>query len=292
MQNTVCNSQQVWDQAAAAHEAILFQSYEWGKLMEELPDTSFHPVILKTDDGQAVYVPVFEQNGNISGNMIGYGGPFLEGPISFEWLQGEIKALFGREMSRMLLPYDQATFIEELGPGWEVKTTHMLTLPATFEELWTSCSGKARTAVRYAEKESVTIRQIGQKELNEFYDLYKAHSAAIGAQYVLRLSFFQRLLENLSSRVFWVGAFLEQKLISSSIFLYDRSHFYYWQNVNSLDGKKAQASYLLMRDALQFAINAKLRWADFGYSHSKEIARPKRYWGAEEKRCLQFTAAE
>ncbi|MDJ1630586.1 hypothetical protein QNN00_07575 [Bacillus velezensis] len=43
-------------------------------------------------------------------------------------------------------------------------------------------------------------------------------------------------------------------------------------------GKKAQASYLLMRDALQFAISHKLQWADFGYSHSKEIARPKRYW--------------
>ncbi len=40
-----------------------------------------------------------------------------------------------------------------------------------------------------------------------------------------------------------------------------------------------------MRDALQFAISHKLQWADFGYSHSKEIARPKRYWGAEEKQC-------
>ncbi|MBT2572730.1 GNAT family N-acetyltransferase [Bacillus sp. ISL-51] len=293
MQKTaVCTSRQVWDRAADMYQAGLFQSYDWGKLMEELPETSFHPVRLTTDGGQVIYMPIFEQRGTLSGSMIGYGGVISDRPISFEWLQSEIQAIFGQKMSRLLLPYGQTSFIGESESEWTDKMTHILALPDTFDELWTSISGKARTAVRYAEKESVIVRQIGQKELGEFYELYKEHTAAIGSAYVLSPAFFQKLLDSLADRVYWVGAFLEQKLISSSIFLYDGSHFYYWQNVNSLAGKKAQASYLLMRDALQFAIRNKLHWADFGYSHSKEIARPKRYWGAEEKRCRHFTRAE
>ena len=46
--------------------------------------------------------------------------------------------------------------------------------------------------------------------------------------------------------MFWGGAYQDETLISSSIFLYDRSHFYYWQNVNSLAGKSAG---LLLVDA-------------------------------------------
>ncbi|MGR0118345.1 polysaccharide biosynthesis protein [Bacillus halotolerans] len=283
---------QAWDRAADIFQAGLFQSYDWGKLMEELPNTSFHPVKLTSDGGQVIYVPVFEQNGSLSGNMIGYGGVISDRPISFEWLQSEIKALFGKKLSRLLLPHDQTPFIEETGEQWGEKTTHILSLPDTFEELWTNCSGKARTAVRYAEKKNVSVRLIGQESIHEFYDLYKAHIAAIGAAYMLSQDFFQRLHESLGRQVFWVGAFLENEMISSSIFLYDHSHFYYWQNVNSPAGKETQASYLLMRNALSFAIDKKLQWVDFGYSHSKEIARPKRYWGAEEKRCRHFTETE
>ncbi|MGX4293559.1 GNAT family N-acetyltransferase [Bacillus sp. JK62] len=293
MQKTaVCTTRQVWDRAADMYQAGLFQSYDWGILMEELPGTSFHPVRLTTDGGQVIYLPLFEQKGVLSGNMIGYGGVISDRPISFEWLQSEIEAIFGRNISRMLLPYGQTSFTEEIGEGWTEKATRILTLPDTFDELWTGISGKARTAVRYAEKENIVTRLIGRQELESFYDLYKEHTAAIGAAYVLSQGFFQKLLDTFGDRMFWVGAYQDETLISSSIFLYDRSHFYYWQNVNSLAGKKAQASYLLMRDALQFAISRKLQWADFGYSHSKEIARPKRYWGAEEKQCRLFTKPE
>ncbi|MDR4433032.1 GNAT family N-acetyltransferase [Bacillus tequilensis] len=293
MQNTAnLVTRQAWDRAAGIFQTGLFQSYDWGKLMEELPNTSFHPIKLISDGGQVIYVPVFEQNGLLSGNMIGYGGVISDRPISFEWLQSEIEALFGQKLSRLLLPHGQTSFIEEKGEQWAEKATHILTLPDTFEELWTNCSGKARTAVRYAEKKNVSVRLIGQELIPEFYELYKAHTAAIGAAYMLSQDFFQKLLESLGRQVFWVGAFLESEMISSSIFLYDHSHFYYWQNVNSPAGKETQASYLLMRNALSFAIGKKLQWVDFGYSHSKEIARPKRYWGAEEKRCRHFTEAE
>ena len=73
----------------------------------------------------------------------------------------------------MLLPYGQTSFTEEIGEGWTEKATRILTLPDTFDELWTGISGKARTAVRYAEKENIVTRMIGRQELGAFYDLYK-----------------------------------------------------------------------------------------------------------------------
>lgn len=170
--------------------------------MEELPNTSFHPVRLTSDGGQVIYVPVFEQNGSLSGNMIGYGGVISDRPISFEWLQSEIKALFGQKLSRLLLPHDQTPFIEESGEQWEEKTTHILSLPDTFEELWTNCSGKARTAVRYAEKKNVSVRLIGQESIHEFYDLYKAHIAAIGLAYMLSQDFFRGCMKALADKSF------------------------------------------------------------------------------------------
>ncbi len=103
MQKTaVCTTRQAWDRAADMYQAGLFQSYDWGILMEELPGTSFHPVRLTTGGGQVIYLPLFEQKGVLSGNMIGYGGVISDRPISFEWLQSEIQAIFGRNISRML----------------------------------------------------------------------------------------------------------------------------------------------------------------------------------------------
>lgn len=102
MQKTaVCTTREAWDRAADMYQAGLFQSYDWGILMEELPGTSFHPVRLTTDGGQVIYLPLFEQKGVLSGNMIGYGGVISDRPISFAWLQSEIKAIFGRNISRI-----------------------------------------------------------------------------------------------------------------------------------------------------------------------------------------------
>ncbi len=118
MQKTaVCTSRQAWDRAADMYQAGLFQSYDWGILMEELPGTSFHPVRLTTDGGQVIYLPLFEQKGVLSGNMIGYGGVISDRPISFEWLQSEIEAIFGRNISRMLLPYGQTSLQKKSGKG-------------------------------------------------------------------------------------------------------------------------------------------------------------------------------
>ncbi|MDJ1630585.1 hypothetical protein QNN00_07570 [Bacillus velezensis] len=102
MQKTaVYTTRQPWDRAADMYQAGLFQSYDWGILMEELPGTSFHPVRLTTDGGQVIYLPLFEQKGVLSGNMIGYGGVISDRPISFEWLQSEIQTIFGRNISRI-----------------------------------------------------------------------------------------------------------------------------------------------------------------------------------------------
>ncbi|WP_416238655.1 peptidogalycan biosysnthesis protein, partial [Raoultella planticola] len=139
--------------------------------------------------------------------------------------------------------YGQTSFTEEIGEGWTEKASRILALPDTSDGRCTGISGKARTAVRYAEKGNIVARLIWRKELSAFYDLYKEHTASIGAAFVLSQGFFQKLLDTFADRMFWIGAYQDETLISSSIFLYDRSHFYYWQNVNSLAGKKAQASY-------------------------------------------------
>lgn len=80
----------------------------------------------------------------------------------------------------------------------------MLDLPNNFEDLWTSCSGKARTSVRYARKQNVEIQYIALEELDEFYNLYQEHNNSIGASYSFSREFFYYLFINLKERILFL----------------------------------------------------------------------------------------
>jgi lipid II:glycine glycyltransferase (peptidoglycan interpeptide bridge formation enzyme) len=77
-----------------------------------------------------------------------------------------------------------------------------------------------------------------------------------------------------------LGAFLDDALIAASLFLFDRETMYHWVHVSDPAGKRMQASYCLLHQALTQAIARGARRVDMGSSHTPEIARPKERWGA------------
>ncbi|HDR5278696.1 TPA: GNAT family N-acetyltransferase, partial [Bacillus thuringiensis] len=217
-----------------------------------------------------------------------YGGPIIIGQdkIDFSVYESIINKKFENKIQKLLLPITINPFQSYSKEKWDYKETYMLDLPNRFEDLWTSCSGKARTSVRYARKQNVEVRPITVAELDEFYQLYQEHNTSIGASYSFSREFFYHLVLNLQEKILFLGAFLEEELISSSIFIMDKKVLYYWININNTEGKNSQSSYLLLNDAFELAIHNKLKYADLGYSHNKGIARPKIYWGAALKKCF------
>ncbi len=88
----------------------------------------------------------------------------------------------------------------------------MLDLPNKFEDLWTSCSGKARTSVRYARKQNVEVRPITVAELDEFYQLYQEHNTSIGASYSFSREFFYHLVLNLQEKNPFLRGILRRRI--------------------------------------------------------------------------------
>ncbi|PFI80318.1 GNAT family N-acetyltransferase [Bacillus cereus] len=287
MEIEICTDAQYWDACMEEYNGSVFHSYEWGKLMELLPGVQFFPVRIETRD-TVVLTPMYVQDGRLSGSLIGYGGPIIIGQdkIDFSVYESIINKKFKNKIQKLLLPITINPFQSYSKEKWDYKETYMLDLPNRFEDLWTSCSGKARTSVRYARKQNVEVRPITVAELDEFYQLYQEHNTSIGASYSFSREFFYHLVLNLQEKILFLGAFLEEELISSSIFIMDKNALYYWININNTEGKNSQSSYLLLNDAFELAIHNKLKYADLGYSHNKGIARPKIYWGAALKKCL------
>ncbi|MDF9528359.1 GNAT family N-acetyltransferase [Bacillus thuringiensis] len=287
MEIEICTDAQYWDACMDEYNGSVFHSYEWGKLMELLPGVQFFPVLIETRD-TVVLTPMYVQNGRLLGSLIGYGGPIIIGQdkIDFSVYESIINKKFENNIQKLLLPITINPFQSYCKEKWDYKETYMLDLPNRFEDLWTSCSGKARTSVRYARKQNVEVRPITVAELDEFYQLYQEHNTSIGASYSFSREFFYHLVLNLQEKILFLGAFLEEELISSSIFIMDKKVLYYWININNTEGKNSQSSYLLLNDAFELAIHNKLKYADLGYSHNKGIARPKIYWGAALKKCF------
>ncbi|MGE6552423.1 GNAT family N-acetyltransferase [Bacillus mycoides] len=287
MEIEICTDAQYWDACMEEYNGSVFHCYEWGKLMELLPGVQFSPVLIETRD-TVVLSPMYVQDGRLLGSLIGYGGPIIIGQdkIDFSVYESIINKKFENKIQKLLLPITINPFQSYSKEKWDYKETYMLDLPNRFEDLWTSCSGKARTSVRYACKQNVEIRPITVAELDEFYQLYQEHNNSIGASYSFSREFFYHLVLNLQEKILFLGAFLEEELISSSIFIMDKQVLYYWININNTKGKNSQSSYLLLNDAFELAIHNKLKYADLGYSHNKGIARPKIYWGAALKKCF------
>ncbi|HGA1022389.1 TPA: GNAT family N-acetyltransferase [Bacillus cereus] len=287
MEIEICTDAQYWDACMEEYNGSVFHSYEWGKLMELLPGVQFFPVLIETRD-TVVLTPMYVQDGRLLGSLIGYGGPIIIGQdkIDFSVYESIINKKFENKIQKLLLPITINPFQSYSKEKWDYKETYMLDLPNRFEDLWTSCSGKARTSVRYARKQNVEVRPITVAELDEFYQLYQEHNNSIGASYSFSREFFYHLVLNLQGKILFLGAFLEEELISSSIFIMDKQVLYYWININNTKGKNSQSSYLLLNDAFELAIHNKLKYADLGYSHNKGIARPKIYWGAALKKCF------
>lgn len=270
------------------NKGSVFHLYEWGKLMERLPEVTFYPSLVEDRKNQ-IYIPIFKQNQKLSASLLGYGGPVIVGvgdnKINFENLQETIFSHFGEYITNLLMPYDSNSFTSYNISNWHGKSTYLLNLPPSYQEIWNSCSGKARTAVRYSVKNGVEVREISRDELEAFYNLYLEHTKAVGSSYIINYQLFEECFEKLNQNSLFMGAYKDGQLISSSVFLYDHLSMYYWININSYIGKKMQASYQIMDFALKVAVKNHLKAMDFGYSHSKEIAKPKIYWGANIEYC-------
>ena len=287
-----CEDGALWNELLAQRQpATIFHRYEWGKAMEELPDVTFHPYLIEDEKGTSL-LPVYQQRGTWSWSMLGYGGPCVEGDatLSFQQLSARLEDLLGGAVSRVALPFHARPFHDVQGlADWGERETHLLELPATYEELWNSCSGKARTSVRQARKHGVQVRVLGVEHADAFYRMYVELMERLNASYVLSEAFFQKADELLDEDAYCkLGAFADGKLIAASLFLLDQTSLYYWIHVNNESGRKCQASYLLLEEAYQTAIARGIRWADLGSSHDPAIARPKEYWGAKPVPCAWF----
>lgn len=292
MKIEICQDPKYWNQLVKERKtSTFFHRYEWGKMMELLEKVQFYPFIVKDSDDEYP-LPVFSQNEKWSWSLLGYGGPCPseKHKISFPRLLNEMEKIQQSPTTRIALPFYANFFYDiEGSKEWNYRQTHILYLPETYDVLWKNCSGKARTGVRYAKKHNIHVKVLSLDAIPDFYKLYVDLNERIGAGYILPIEFFHKLYEIYSLNEFYpIAAYLDDEMIAASLYFFDTQGGYYWIHVNNSQGRKYQASYLLLENAFKFAISLGIDWFDLGYSHSYSIMRPKEYWGAKPVQCNYY----
>jgi len=258
------------------------------------------PVYLMAWDGPNVrgVLPIFFMKSRLFGRLFAtlpfftYGGVVADDPVTRAALldRGVEEARCRNASFWIIRQGDEGQHAEVVGrDGFYLrsdKSTVLLPLPGSEQELWDSFPSKLRSQIRRAEKNGLVCRDGGQEEIGSFYQVFSTNMRDLGTP-VYPVRFFSSILENWKeSRIFTVwksgvpvgGAFL--------IGWRERLEIP-WASTNRKYNNLAP-NMLLYFSILKYAIREGYRIFDFGRSTPGEGTHKfKLQWGGQE-RCLPW----
>lgn len=181
----------------------------------------------------------------------GYGGPFGWGPYNVEafwsgfeqWVQMiRAASLFARFslFKEQLIPFYGDTIVK--GP------CVIVSLEKPADLLLPSYDKSVRENVRQAERAGVTLEPDPEcRRLDEFLTVYYSTMNRVGAlrMYYFPKPFFERLIDQLSTRVALFHALYNQRIVSSELLLISNSHLYSFLAGTLEEGFRCRANPLL-----------------------------------------------
>lgn len=265
-------------------ESNFFQQLPWLKLVSEIFDLINHYIKININDTN-VYICLQCDNNKAYANFIGYGGFISSEQLSYEAMSDIIEGIekeFEVKINRMkLFPRDKTELKGK--PGWSAEITSVIKITPGWVRF---VKKNAKNAVKNATKNGVMTRCLDSKYLDSFYSIYDQTMDRVNSSYKTPKLFFEKLL--LFPDVYFVGAFHDNKLIATSIFLNHKEWSFYWWNVSSDDGRKYNANYLIMFSTINRLSTEGFRFLDMASSNNKGIIDFKNRWGAENMDFMIF----
>jgi hypothetical protein len=171
-----------------------------------------------------------------------------------------------------------------------VGQTWMVDLRGGKDSVWRGMEGRARTAVRKAEKAGVTVREAhGASDLNLYYDLHAQTYRRTGVRPHPR-EYFETLWRRLGPSGELMALFAEHAgtVVAAQVFGVYKGAGWYWTAASSTDGTRLAAPNLLQWAAMSRLVEAGCDWYDTGAAYigpgdskSHSISDFKRSMGGE-----------
>ncbi|MCL1936762.1 MAG: hypothetical protein FWF57_10370 [Defluviitaleaceae bacterium] len=271
------------DSISLCKDSSIFHTYEWGELMQTLPNIEFSAIEII----HGCFVLLYKQLNNFYTSLIGYGGPCVLDSvvISYGDIIAKLQNEIGFKISRTNLGINCYEDKLNIKNKYEINTrlTQIIDLQSTYSIFLKSINGKARTGLKYANKNNVVIKEVSIEAFGELYKLYFDFSSKINSEYILPINFFKRLKQYIASNSLIIGAYIDEILVGFNIFVFDTKSFYYLISVQNDLGRKMQVNYALVNEGIKLAINLGIKQFDFGYSHNEKIKKFKELWGSNIK---------
>lgn len=133
------------------------------------------------------------------------------------------------------------------------------------ESVWNRMDGRARTAMRKAEKTGVTVRQAGPDDCSVYYRLHCDTYQRTGAQ-PHSAKYFDAIWERFLARGLvriWIAELDGEPVAAENFGVYKRAAIY-WTGAASAKGLAAEANSLLQWTAMQWMMTNGIEWYETG----------------------------
>jgi hypothetical protein len=154
-----------------------------------------------------------------------------------------------------------------LGMGCDntLTQTWVVDLRGGRDALWSAMEGRARTAIRKAEKAGVTVRAAGARDLDIYYRLHRDTYRRTGAEPLPEAYFrmiWERFVAKGLARV-WIAEIDGEPLAAENFGIYKKAAIY-WSGASSERGLETEANSLLQWTAMEWMLNNAVAWYEAG----------------------------
>lgn len=153
----------------------------------------------------------------------------------------------------------------EIGCDNALSQTWVVELGAGEETVWKGMEGRARTAVRKAEKAGVTVRAAGPADRPLYYRLHRETYRRTGVPPHSEAYFeaiWSRFLAKNLARV-WIAELNGEPVAAENFGVYKKAAIY-WTGAANEKGLEAEANSLLQWTAMQWMMRNKIEWYETG----------------------------
>jgi lipid II:glycine glycyltransferase (peptidoglycan interpeptide bridge formation enzyme) len=153
----------------------------------------------------------------------------------------------------------------EMGCDNTLSQTWILDLRIGCEAVWKGMEGRARTAMRKAEKAGVTVREACPDDLDVYYRLHQENYRRTGASPHPK-NYFRAIWESFVAhglaRV-WIAEIGGEPVAAENFGIYKQGAVY-WTGAANVRGLETEANSLLQWTAMQWMINNGIKWYETG----------------------------
>lgn len=162
------------------------------------------------------------------------------------------------------------------------KSTHLLDISKSNEELWNGLEGRCRTAIRKAQKSGVKVKASNDRHFVDYYYFLVEH-VYHGQNMVCpnKRSFYYDIWKRFRNRCLFVYAEYQGDIIAGAIVILDKNRAYYINGASLRQFRNLYASNIVLWESIQMAKALGLSLYDFVGSDIPRLAKFKKSFGGK-----------